>query len=127
MENIRGPTFGDFVTIRTEASMQDITVATRLQDYRVQEYRLPFPPLLNAIKCNVLRESLSVDSRNIRRIGNLCISLGRGIPVFQPGGPVLHYLGLNSCICINFIFLFVIQCIKRANVILGVKYINKSE
>jgi hypothetical protein len=31
MENIsRGPTFGDFVTIRTEASMQDITVA-RLQ------------------------------------------------------------------------------------------------
>jgi hypothetical protein len=30
-ENIsRGPTFGDFVTIRTERSMQDITVA-RLQ------------------------------------------------------------------------------------------------
>ncbi len=36
MENIsRGPTFGDFVTIRTEASMQDV------QGYRVQEYRLP--------------------------------------------------------------------------------------
>jgi hypothetical protein len=30
MENIsRGPTFGDFVTIRTEASLQDITVASR--------------------------------------------------------------------------------------------------
>jgi hypothetical protein len=28
MENIsRGPTFGDFVTIRTDGSMQDVTVA----------------------------------------------------------------------------------------------------
>jgi hypothetical protein len=36
MENIsRGPTFGDFVTVRTEASMQDVTVA-RLQSTRVQ-------------------------------------------------------------------------------------------
>jgi hypothetical protein len=36
MENIsRVPTFGDFVTIRTEASMQDVTVA-RLQSTRVQ-------------------------------------------------------------------------------------------
>ncbi len=36
MENIgRDPTFGDFVTIRTEASMQDVTVA-RLQSTRVQ-------------------------------------------------------------------------------------------
>ncbi len=35
MENIsRGSTFGDFVTIRTEASMQDVTVA-RLQSTRV--------------------------------------------------------------------------------------------
>jgi hypothetical protein len=49
MENkSRGPTFGDFVTICTEASMQDITVA-RL--YRVQEYRLPSPPLLNVKYC----------------------------------------------------------------------------
>jgi hypothetical protein len=23
--------------------------------------------------------------------------IGRGIPVFQPGGPVLHCPGLNSC------------------------------
>ncbi len=39
MENIsRGPTFGDFVTIRTEASMQDVTVA-RLQSTRVQTPR----------------------------------------------------------------------------------------
>ncbi len=37
----RGPTFGDFVTIRTEASMQDITVA-RLQSTRVQT---PLSPL----------------------------------------------------------------------------------
>ena len=76
MENIsRGPTFGDFVTIRTEGSMQDITV-TRIQSTRVQ---LPSPP---SFKCNVLRESLSVDSqiyslRNIKEkgvVGNLCIS-----------------------------------------------------
>ncbi len=33
-----------------------------MQDYRVQEYRLPSPP---SIKCNVLRESLSEDSQNI--------------------------------------------------------------
>jgi hypothetical protein len=57
MENIsRGPTFGDFVTIRTEVSMQDITVA----DYRVQEYRLPSPPPpLNVMYC----ASVSVDSQ----------------------------------------------------------------
>jgi hypothetical protein len=36
MENkSRGPTFGDFVTIRTEGSMQDISVARR-QSTRVQ-------------------------------------------------------------------------------------------
>ncbi len=33
-----------------------------LRDYRVQEYRVPSPP---SFKCNVLRESLSVDSQNI--------------------------------------------------------------
>jgi hypothetical protein len=59
IENIsRGPTFGDFVTIRTEASMQ------------------PF-------KCNVLRESLSVGSNSIpcatlkkekEVVGNVCVS-----------------------------------------------------
>jgi hypothetical protein len=54
----RGPTFGDFVTIRTEGSMQDVLVA-RLQ---VQEYRLSSP---SSFKGNVLRESLSVDSQNI--------------------------------------------------------------
>ncbi len=59
MENIsRVPTLGNFVTIRTEASMQDVTFA-RLQSPRV---RLPSPP---SLKCNVLRESLSVDSENI--------------------------------------------------------------
>jgi hypothetical protein len=36
----RGPTFGDFVTIRTEASMQDVTVA-RLQSTRVQTLLSP--------------------------------------------------------------------------------------
>jgi hypothetical protein len=59
MENIsRGPTFRDFVTIRTEGSMQDVSVA----GIQVQEYRLP--PTLS-FKCNVLCESLSVDSQNI--------------------------------------------------------------
>jgi hypothetical protein len=57
MENIsRGPTSGDFVTILTEGSMQDNTVA------RVQEYRLPFPL---SIKCNVLRVGFSKESQNI--------------------------------------------------------------
>jgi hypothetical protein len=40
-----GPTFGDFVTIHTEGSMQDKTGA-RLQS---TEYRLPSPPLLNVM------------------------------------------------------------------------------
>jgi hypothetical protein len=35
-----GPTFGDFVSIRTEASTQDVTVA-RLQSTRVQTPRSP--------------------------------------------------------------------------------------
>jgi hypothetical protein len=35
---------------------------SQLQDYRIQEYRLPSPP---SFKCNVLRESLFVDSQNI--------------------------------------------------------------
>ncbi len=53
MENIsRGLTFVDFVRCRT----------SQLQDYRVQEYRLPSSPFF---KCNVVRESLSVDSQNI--------------------------------------------------------------
>jgi hypothetical protein len=57
MKNIsRGPTYADFVTILTEGSMQDFTVA------RLQEFRLPSPP---SIKCNVLRESLSEYSQNI--------------------------------------------------------------
>jgi hypothetical protein len=49
---------------------------SRLQDYRVQEYRLP-PP---TFKCNVLCESLSVDSQNIpctilKRRGSWVISV----------------------------------------------------
>jgi hypothetical protein len=74
MENVsRDPTFGDFVTIRTEGSMKDVTVA-RLQ---IQEYRLSSP---SSFKCNVLRESLSVDSQNIpcatpKRRGSWVISI----------------------------------------------------
>jgi hypothetical protein len=45
MENLRGPTFEDFVSILTEGSRQDITVA-RLQSTRVQT-----PPLLNVMNC----------------------------------------------------------------------------
>jgi hypothetical protein len=51
-----------------------------LQEYRTQEYRIAYPP---SFKCNVLRESLSVESQNIPcaalnrggAVGNLCISL----------------------------------------------------
>jgi hypothetical protein len=35
---------------------------SRLQDYRVQEYKLTFPP---STKCNVLRESLSEGSQRV--------------------------------------------------------------
>ncbi len=59
MENIsRGPNFGDFVTIRTDGSMQDVSIAG-IQSTRVQT------PLSPSFKSNVLRESLSVDSQNI--------------------------------------------------------------
>jgi len=47
----------DFVTIFTEGSMKDKTIARLqsaavsnvVQDYRVQEYRLPSPPLLDVM------------------------------------------------------------------------------
>ncbi len=74
MENIsRGSTFGDFVTIRTEWSMQHVTVA-RLQSATVQTLLSP------SFKCNVLLESLSVDSQNIpcatlKRRGSWVISI----------------------------------------------------
>jgi hypothetical protein len=68
---------GGIVTIRTERSMQDVMVA-RLQSTRVQT-----PP---SIQCNVLRESLSVDSQNIpcatlKRRGSWVISVYPWIPI----------------------------------------------
>ncbi len=58
MENIRrGPTFGDFVLISTEASMQGITVE------RNAEYKSADSPLPPLFKCKLLRESLSVDNK----------------------------------------------------------------
>jgi hypothetical protein len=44
MENIKGPTFGDIVTIRTEAWMQDVTVA---REYKSKDS--PLPHLLNVM------------------------------------------------------------------------------
>jgi hypothetical protein len=60
MENIiSGPTFRDFVAIRTEGSMQDITVA-RLQSTRVQTPLSPLfksnvPYCMRVSLCTVLR------------------------------------------------------------------------
>ncbi len=51
----------------------------QLQDYRVQEYTLLFPP---SFKCNVLRGSLSVDSQNIP-----CATLKRRGSWVISGGP----------------------------------------
>ncbi len=46
MENkSRGPTFGDFLTILTEGSMQDNTVK------RLESTDSPLPPLLNVMYC----------------------------------------------------------------------------
>jgi hypothetical protein len=74
MENIsRDPTFEDFVTIRTEGSMQDVTV-TRL---RVQEYRLPFPPLLNVMYCvRVSLWTVKIFLAQNREGGSWVISVG---------------------------------------------------
>jgi hypothetical protein len=47
-------------------------MTSQLQDYRVQEYRLPSPP---SFKCNVLRESLSGQSHNTKEKGVVGISL----------------------------------------------------
>ncbi len=68
-----------------------------MQDYSVQEYRLPSPP---SFKCNVLCESLSVDCgqskyslRNTREkgvVGNLCISLPYTFHILVP--PTLETL-----------------------------------
>ncbi len=55
-----GPTFGDFVTIRTEASMQDVT---RVETTEYKSTDSPLPLLLNLMY--VLGESLCVDSQNI--------------------------------------------------------------
>ncbi len=44
-----GPTFGDFVTIRPEASMQDVTFA-RLHSTRVHA-DVPLPLLINVMYC----------------------------------------------------------------------------
>jgi hypothetical protein len=51
--------FGDLVTILTEGSMQDNTVA-RLQSILYSTV-VQQTPLSSFITCNVLRESLSVD------------------------------------------------------------------
>jgi hypothetical protein len=66
-------TFGDFVTFRTKASMQDIKVAILLST----RGQTPYPP---SFECNVLRESLSVDSQSIpcatlKRSGSWVISV----------------------------------------------------
>jgi hypothetical protein len=80
MENIsRGSTFGDFVTIRTGGSMQNVTVV-RLQSTRVQT-------LLSLLFKNVMYcVSLSVDSQNIpcatlKRKESWVISIGISLPV----------------------------------------------
>jgi hypothetical protein len=90
MENIsRGPTFGDFVTIRTERSIQDVTVS-RLQSTRVLEKTTLSP----FFKCNVLRESLFVDSQNIPCagvVGNLCRS-----DLMLSGDPVLGHVDVDN-------------------------------
>jgi hypothetical protein len=61
MKNVsRVPTFGDFVTIRKEASMQDVTVA-RLQSTRVQT---PLSPVMYCVRVSLCTVKI------------FCISLG---------------------------------------------------
>jgi hypothetical protein len=67
---------GIFVSILTEGSVQDVTVAKLQSTYRVP-YKVPSP---HSLKCNVRLESLSVDSQNIpgatlKRRGSWVISV----------------------------------------------------
>ncbi len=56
MENLsRGPTFGDFVTILTEGSMQDIH-SCKTTEYKSTDF--PLPPLFNVMYC--VRVSLRI-------------------------------------------------------------------
>ncbi len=77
MENIRrGPIFGD---LSLSAPRRRCRIS-KLQGYRVQKYRLPSPP---SFKCNVLCESLSVDSHiipcaKLKRRGSWAISYTSG-------------------------------------------------
>jgi hypothetical protein len=100
MENIsRGPspTFGDFVTVRTERSMQDVTVA-RLQNTRVQT---PLSTLFKMYR-NVLRESLSVGRQNIpcatlkRRGSSWVISVCLWSNLMLSGDPVLGHVNVDN-------------------------------
>jgi hypothetical protein len=76
MENISGgPTFGNFVTIRTEATMQDITVA-RLQSTRVQTPHSPLSPLLNVIYyVRVSGDSQNIPYSTLQKRGSWLISV----------------------------------------------------
>jgi hypothetical protein len=52
MENInRGPIFGDFVTILTKGSMQDVTVARLQSTGTYQSIEYSFPSLFNVMYC----------------------------------------------------------------------------
>ncbi len=73
-----------------------------LQDYRVQECRLPSPP---SFKCNVLRESLSVDSQNIpcatlkrRRSWVISVYLWSELITFYP---LTIWVSTDSCFCMT--------------------------
>ncbi len=75
MENIsRVPTFGDVVTNRTEASMQDITVAIeRLQSTNSTDS--PLPPLLNVMYCVRASKYSLRNTKEKGVVGNLSIFL----------------------------------------------------
>jgi hypothetical protein len=82
----RGPTFRYFVNIRTEASMQDVTVE------RLQEYRLPSPP---SFKCNVwycVRVSLSTVKIFLAQHSR---EGGCGKSLFISGGDH-HFVGIDG-------------------------------
>ncbi len=109
MENIsRGPTFGDFVTIRTDDAGRHSCKTT--------EYKSTDSPFAPSFKYNVLCENLSMDSQkipcptlkrrgscgNLYYISNLLIlysflSLGEGeLPEVQPPWPLHGPLHLRD-------------------------------
>jgi hypothetical protein len=97
MESIsRGPTFGDFVTIRTEGSMQDVSDGCKTTEYK-SITDSPFPTLLNVMYCvrvSLLTVKIFLAQHEKVVVGDLYISLAISNDCKKPG-PSFHIRAYN--------------------------------